>query len=169
MRVLFNDINKDGCYNFREIEIENSLQALQDRLGGYIETITISRDIVAIVNEEGRILHEKGDARFGPSMFLGGQIIYGPVIFAGVRDDEFADVPIPYPLLCLILRESFPRDLFNWRIINGFTLKEAAQILGVNYTTYCYWEAATKKASIKNWQQSVIRLIKASREIAGVE
>lgn len=38
-------------------EIENSLAALQQAVGGYIETVTIPRTgLVVIVNEEGKLL-----------------------------------------------------------------------------------------------------------------
>ena len=39
-----------------EISIDNTLEALQKTVGGYIETVRICTDAVAIVNEEGRLL-----------------------------------------------------------------------------------------------------------------
>ena len=40
----------------RRIEVDNTLEALQKVVGGYIETCTICTDAVAIINEEGRLL-----------------------------------------------------------------------------------------------------------------
>ncbi len=37
-------------------DIPNTLEALQDQVGGYIETVRLATDILAIVNEEGRLI-----------------------------------------------------------------------------------------------------------------
>lgn len=59
----------------REIEIENTLKALQEVVGGYIETVTLYIDLVLIVNEEGRILglpeNEHLDGVVGDALVLG--------------------------------------------------------------------------------------------------
>ena len=67
--------------------IENSLEALQETVGGFIETVTLSDNLVLICNEEGRI--------WGlPLNFkMCGQDFFGTVIVAGVDADEFCDVP----------------------------------------------------------------------------
>lgn len=39
----------------RIVEIENSLQALQKAVGGYIEAITLFADVAILCNEEGRL------------------------------------------------------------------------------------------------------------------
>lgn len=39
----------------RATEIENSLSALQQAVGGYIETLTFTEDCCIICNEEGRL------------------------------------------------------------------------------------------------------------------
>ena len=41
---------KPGCAP-EVIEVENTLKALQDEVGGYIETVTIASDAVVICNE----------------------------------------------------------------------------------------------------------------------
>ena len=40
----------------RVIEIENTLKALQAVVGGHIETVRLTTELIGIVNEEGRIL-----------------------------------------------------------------------------------------------------------------
>ena len=39
----------------RHVNISNTLSNLQKTVGGYIETVTFSKEIVVICNEEGRI------------------------------------------------------------------------------------------------------------------
>lgn len=39
----------------RITEIENNLTALQEAVGGYIETVTLAKDCCIICNEEGRL------------------------------------------------------------------------------------------------------------------
>ncbi len=38
------------------VDIQNTLGALQDAVGGYIETVTLFEDATIICNEEGRLL-----------------------------------------------------------------------------------------------------------------
>lgn len=74
-----------------EIEIENTLEALQAAVNGYIETIGIvPGEAVMIVNEEGRLR----DMTPNPiaSAFAGIDIV-GPALIVGVDEDDFTDVP----------------------------------------------------------------------------
>ena len=50
MRVLFKPVGQDA----HPLEIPNTLHALQDLVGGYIETVTVRTDpkVVLICNEE---------------------------------------------------------------------------------------------------------------------
>lgn len=67
--------------------INNTLEELQRLVGGYIETVTFCSDLVAICNEEGRLM------AFPHCCTIAGVDFVGPVIIAGVNGDEFADVP----------------------------------------------------------------------------
>ena len=71
----------------REEEIENTLEDLQELVGGYIEAVTIEEGVV-ICNEEGLI---KG---LPYCCEIEGIDFVGPVVIAGVDGDEFADVQI---------------------------------------------------------------------------
>lgn len=74
-----------------EVEIENTLEALQAAVDGYIETIGIvPGEAVMIVNEEGRLR----DMVPNPiaSAFAGIDIV-GPALIVGVDEDDFTDVP----------------------------------------------------------------------------
>ena len=72
----------------RSVAVTNSLANLQNYVGGYIETVTVARDLVIICNEEGRL---KG---LPYNCTIGGCALCGDIIFAGVKGDEFADVPL---------------------------------------------------------------------------
>ena len=66
--------------------VSNELRALQDIVGGHIETVTFNPDCCAICNEEGRI---RGMA---PNFCFCGVDFVGPVIFVGVDGEEFTDL-----------------------------------------------------------------------------
>jgi len=100
-------IIKRPCDQFgEEATIPNTLKALQEAVGGYIETVTLDNGVVLICNEEGRI-------RDMPYNFTLRRIrgvvtvqnpIFGTVIACGAEGDEFADIPIDFnewkALLC---------------------------------------------------------------------
>ena len=75
----------------REIDIENTLEALQEAVFGYIETITlVPGRAVMIVNEEGRI---RGMAVNPAASAASGIPVVGPALIVGVDGEEFCDVP----------------------------------------------------------------------------
>ena len=70
--------------------IENTLESLQEIVGGYIETAPLwLEDLVLICNEEGKL---RGMA---PNRAIGHDIIVGPIIVAKANNKtgEFEDVP----------------------------------------------------------------------------
>ena len=69
------------------IEVDNTLAALQQEVGGYIETVTIASDAVVICNEEGVLLGMPYNCRF-----LGVDFV-GTVLIVGTKGEEFCDVP----------------------------------------------------------------------------
>lgn len=68
-------------------EIENSLEEMQKAVGGYIETVTIASDLVIICNEEGRVRD------FPYNCNICGISFVGTILFCGILNDEFCDVP----------------------------------------------------------------------------
>jgi len=100
-------IIKRPCDQFgEEATIPNTLKALQEAVGGYIETVTLDNGVVLICNEEGKL-------RDMPYNFTHRQMfgaiplqypIFGTVIACGAEGDEFADIPIDFnewkALLC---------------------------------------------------------------------
>ena len=70
----------------RVTEIENSLSALQQAVGVYIETVTLAEDFCIICNEEGRLQGLPYNLTFCGVSFV------GTILFVGVAGDEFADL-----------------------------------------------------------------------------
>ena len=70
-------------------QIENTLEALQDEVGGYIETISCGGSAVLIVNEEGKLIGLEPNFQIGDF-----DVIAGTAIVAGVGEDDFVDVPL---------------------------------------------------------------------------
>ena len=67
----------------KRIDIDNTLQALQKAVGGYIETVTLFEDITLICNEEGRLMGLPYNMEFLGIHFV------GPVLAVGRIEDEF--------------------------------------------------------------------------------
>ena len=82
MRVL----KKEPGKRAEITEIDNTLEALQGAVGGYIETVTFTSDVVVICNEEGRIhgLQENCE-------ILGVSFV-GTILFVGKRGEDFCSL-----------------------------------------------------------------------------
>lgn len=74
----------------RHVWISNRLENLQKTVGGYIETVTLAKDLVVICDEEGRL---KG---YPHCCSICGVDFCGTVILAGIREDELDDIPMDY-------------------------------------------------------------------------
>lgn len=68
-------------------EIENTLEALQEAVDGYIETVTVATDAVIICDEEGRL---KGKEANCTVMGVG---FVGTIVFCGTDGEDFTDFP----------------------------------------------------------------------------
>ena len=88
---------KPGCAP-EIIEVENTLEALQQEVGGYIETLSIA-DVVIICNEEGRLCGLPYNCRFVGVDFV------GTILVVGRNKDEFCDVPEADFLMCHLREE----------------------------------------------------------------
>lgn len=65
---------------------ENTLEAFQEAVDGYIEAVTIAEDVVIICNEEGRLRGLPFNVNVCGVGFV------GTVIAVGVKRDEFASL-----------------------------------------------------------------------------
>lgn len=82
----------------------NTLEALQQAVGGYIETVRIASGEVLILNEEGWILDLPINRAFGRDFA-------GTMVLAGVRGDEFCSLQasrVPYLLRSMGLIGAIP-------------------------------------------------------------
>lgn len=70
----------------QEIDIENSLKALQEAVGGPIETIGLVGGACLVCNEEGLLMDL-------PKQTILGGIFYGNVLLVGTAGEEFTDPP----------------------------------------------------------------------------
>ena len=78
----------------RAIDIENKLEAFQEAVDGYIETVTLVPDeVVMIVNEEG-LLRGLGINPLATALY--GSAIVGVALVVGIDGEEFCDVPERY-------------------------------------------------------------------------
>lgn len=86
MRVLIKEPGKP----WEVSEVENTLDALQKAVGGYIETMTFCTEpdtLVLIMDEEGRLNGKPYN------MTIGGVDLVGTLLLCGKDGDEFTDVP----------------------------------------------------------------------------
>ena len=68
--------------------VNNTLNAMQILVKGYIEVLTVSNDMAIVCNEEGH-LHNMPINR---EMF--GISLYGPIVLVGTEGEDFTDVPV---------------------------------------------------------------------------
>lgn len=72
----------------RHVWISNSLKNLQNTVGGYIEHVSLSKDVGIIVNEEGVVK----DLPFNCS--FDGMQLFGTVIWIGYDGEDFGSCPL---------------------------------------------------------------------------
>lgn len=78
MRVIIKEPGKLGYAK----DIPNTLEALQAEVGGYIEVVHINGLLVAVINEEGRLMNLKEN-------ICG---LVGTVVLCGESGEEFTDI-----------------------------------------------------------------------------
>lgn len=86
-------------------EIPNTLKELQGFVGGKIETVRFASDCVIICNEEGK------RQNLAPNIFLMGELFVGPIIIAGVRGEDFDDIPMPFDLFLELMPQLGREDV----------------------------------------------------------
>ena len=70
--------------------IDDTLEAYQEAVGGYIETVAIFSNMIVICDEEGILKGKELNCSVLWATF------YGTILFVGVKGEEFADVPLPF-------------------------------------------------------------------------
>lgn len=68
----------------RRVEVKNELKALQETVGGRIQTLKLAEGVVLICNEEGKLLKLEPNTHF--------YTINGGFLLVGENGDEFGDL-----------------------------------------------------------------------------
>lgn len=82
MRAILKEVGQ----NPKIIEIENTLEALQQAVGGYIQAVYLDENIVLLCDEEGKL---KGKEY---NFALPTDIIVGDVLFLCTSDEDFTGI-----------------------------------------------------------------------------
>ena len=75
------------------VDVDNELIALQEAVGGHIETVGLKDGGVMIVDEEGML---KQYPHNDLASYISEKHIYGTALIVGVDGEEFDDVPEQY-------------------------------------------------------------------------
>ncbi len=100
IRILLKEPGKKARFEY----IDNELKAMQETVGGYIETVTLAEDVVIICDEEGRL---KGAPK---NCEVCGIDFVGPIFFAGIDGEELCDVPLDEYMAATIFPELMEED-----------------------------------------------------------
>lgn len=66
------------------------LEAMRKLVGGYLQEVAISADIVILCDEEGKLKGKPYNCTFWTHTLV------GTLVFVGVKDDEWVDCPLSY-------------------------------------------------------------------------
>ena len=88
IHVMVKEPGNDAKWERREVE--NCLRTFQGLVGGYIETVTVSHDLVLIVNEEGKL------QGLEPNVLFRNEWLVGTVVAVGLdkKGENFASCPL---------------------------------------------------------------------------
>lgn len=93
--------------------VDQSLESFQSLVGGFIEGLTLTEEVSAYINEEGKLaglpVNATGDILIRELLsasgrrLLPGDVIVGPVVFVGAPDDEEGwDASVPEEFLTYV-------------------------------------------------------------------
>ena len=74
------------------MEVENTLKALQEFVGGYIEVYPIGGDLLVVLNEEGKFNGMKPVAAYVEDEDKIVDIFFGNVLVCRSKHEEFTDI-----------------------------------------------------------------------------
>lgn len=80
-------IKKEPGEQPRMVSIQNTLEALQEAVGGRIETVRLFEDACLVCDEEGLFKGKEYNCNF-----LGVNFV-GTILLVGIAGEEFCDVP----------------------------------------------------------------------------
>ena len=68
------------------VYVDNTLEALQKEVGGYIQAVPFSTDCAIICNEEGKLIPLR------PNLAFCGDVLFGTILVVGVDGEEFCSL-----------------------------------------------------------------------------
>lgn len=77
-------MSKELGKGWKVAEIENTLEALQQGVGGKLEAVTLASDACILCNEEGRLLG------MPYNITICGVSFVGPLLIVGIAGEDFA-------------------------------------------------------------------------------
>ncbi len=88
MKEKIRVIVKEPGKNPEARTVSNTLEALQELVGGYIEHVPLALNMGILCNEEGKIMGMQENCR------ICGEIFVGTIALIGSRGEEFTDCPM---------------------------------------------------------------------------
>ena len=85
MIVLKKEPGKDPMLT----DIDNTLESFQKNVGGYIETVTLTEELVIVCNEEGRI-----QSLPYICTLLRAVDFYGTILVVGMQGEDYTDASV---------------------------------------------------------------------------
>jgi hypothetical protein len=93
-------INTDFTTEILDLEAD-SLEQLQDAVGGLVQAVDLYDNLTLWCNEEGKLINGMQPNVIGTHMweksFGATDVIMGDVVFTGGTDDEGDNLALPYP------------------------------------------------------------------------
>lgn len=86
IRVFIKHPGKDPF----EAEISDDLDTLQSYVDGYVRKVNLCKDLAILCDDDGKLKDKAFNFSIGHHSFV------GTVVFIGISDDDFADVPCKF-------------------------------------------------------------------------
>lgn len=105
LRIIYKEVGKEPIV----MEIEDTLEAKQELVGGLIEVVPYKEDLLLVCNEEGKILNQKPNINFGYDYIAGNCFVIGDDIenagFKSIEENQIEDIKKDLEDRTIILEE----------------------------------------------------------------
>ena len=88
MEKIYAIVKKPGEAAGEIKEIDNTLRALQELIGGHIEAVPYDEGFAVICDNDGRLKGYPHNCNFGGFDYV------GSIVIVGIEDDDFTDCPL---------------------------------------------------------------------------
>lgn len=87
MKILLANVSEP----FQVVEVENELEPIQKIVGGYIEVLPVTEDILLIMNEEGKLFGLPSNFQLIVNQRVA-DTIAGNALFVGRKEEDFSSL-----------------------------------------------------------------------------